>query len=103
MIINTPELTLLFRYIRVQVVSVLGGEPKHWHSDEELDEYLTNIDERMVCLLHDLLVMLDYVYTLKLNNIDLENEERDILDAAQELILAVKYLSQRDKYLEKWR
>lgn len=77
MIINTPELTLLFRYIRVQVVSVLGGEPKHWHSDEELDEYLTNIDERMVCLLHDLLVMLDYVYTLKLNNIDLENEERD--------------------------
>ncbi|MFM2627367.1 hypothetical protein AAFX20_07740 [Vibrio chagasii] len=96
MLIIAPELNSLCRYIRVLIVSALGGEPEDWHLDQELDEYITNIDARIVCLLHDLIVMLDYLYALKQKNVELEKEEREILEAAEELILAVKSVNERD-------
>ncbi|OED79735.1 hypothetical protein A141_21210 [Vibrio crassostreae ZF-91] len=94
MVINAPELNPLCRYMRVVIVNALGGKPNDHHTDEELDEYIATKEVQIVCLLHDLIVMLDYLYALKQTNVHLENEEREILQTAERLILSVKSMSQ---------
>ncbi|TCV59498.1 hypothetical protein EDB74_111123 [Vibrio crassostreae] len=83
--------------MRVVIVNALGGEPKDHHTDGELDEYIEIKEVKIVCLLHDLIVMLDYLYALKqsnVQNVHLENEECEILQTAERLIFSVKSMSQ---------
>ncbi len=94
MVINAPELNPLCRYMRVMIVNALGGEPKDHHTDVELDEYMATKEVQIVCLLHDLIVMLDYLYALKQKNVHLGNEEREIYETAERLVFSVKSMSQ---------
>lgn len=91
MLIIAPELVPLCRYIRESVVTGLGGEPKEWHTDEQLDEFIAQINGRILSLLHDLIVMLDYFMVLRQTNAPLDDEESETFGAARNLILEVRY------------
>lgn len=93
MLIIAPELVPLCRFLRTAIVIALGGEPKKWHSDEELEEYITSVDKRIVPLLHDLIVMLDYLYALKQANEALDTQERDVLEGAYSLVIEIKAIA----------
>lgn len=88
--IIAKELVPLCRYIRVTISKVLGGEPKEWHSDSELDSYIASVSIDIVNRMHDLIVMLDYFYALIIVNTPLESEEHEILDVAESLIIDVR-------------
>ena len=89
MLIIAPELVPLCRYIRESVVIGLGGEPKEWYTDEQLDEFIAQINEHILSLLHDLIVMLDYLMALVLANTRLSNEEDEVRKIASRLIAEV--------------
>lgn len=84
------ELVPLCRYIRENIVIALGGEPKEWHTDEHLDEFIAQINGHILNLLHDLIVMLDYLTVLRQTNTPLDNEESEVFSAARNLILEVQ-------------
>nr|PMK36906.1 hypothetical protein BCU01_03745 [Vibrio splendidus] len=89
--IIAKELVPICRYIRECLVTALGGEPKEWSTDEQLDEFIAQINGYILSLLHDLIVMLDYLYALKQAHVTLTNEESEIYSTARKLILEVRY------------
>ncbi|TKE94351.1 hypothetical protein FCV53_02520 [Vibrio sp. F12] len=90
MLIIAPELVPLCRYIRESVVTALGGEPKDWHTGEQLDEFIAQINGHILSLLHDLIVTLDYLMVLIRANTWLNNEEDEVCKTASRLIVEVK-------------
>lgn len=95
MIIINPELIPLCRYIRENIVIALGGEPKEWHTDEHLDEFIAQVNGHILSLHLDLIAMLDYLYALKQAHVLLTNEESEIYSTARQLELAVRYHKQK--------
>ncbi|PTP93477.1 hypothetical protein [Vibrio splendidus] len=96
MLIIAPELVPLCRYIRESVVTGLGGEPKKWHTDEQLDEFIAQINGLILSLLHGLIVMLDYLYALNQMNTQLQAEEDEFFEVAAKLIYEVQVYSLKD-------
>lgn len=94
--IITKELVPICCYIRECVVTALGGEPKEWITDEQLDEFIAQINGYILSLLHDLIVMLDYLMVLRQSNSILSNEGRETLSTVRELISEVRgYMAER--------
>ncbi|MEZ9470602.1 hypothetical protein AB4211_09390 [Vibrio lentus] len=89
------ELVPLCRYIRECVVIALGGEPKEWHTDEHLDEFIAQVNGHILSLFFDLIAMLDYLYALNQAHVPLINEESEIYSTARQLELVVRYHKQK--------
>tara|TARA_Y100000588_G_scaffold367345_1_gene433929 strand:- start:351 stop:674 length:324 start_codon:yes stop_codon:yes gene_type:complete len=92
--IVAKELIPLCHYIRETIVHALGGEPNDFDSDNDLENYIENIDINILNQLHDLIVMLDYFYALVLANQPLGSEARELLDTANRLIIDVKQMNE---------
>ena len=93
MLIIAQELVPLCRYIRESIVTGLGEEPKEWHTDEQLDEFIAQINGHILSLLHDLIVMFDYLSALNQMNTQLQAEEDEFFEVAAKLIYEVKVYS----------
>ncbi|MEZ8924033.1 hypothetical protein AB6D87_04995 [Vibrio lentus] len=86
MVINPPELEPFFHFVRVSIVSALGGDERAYCSNETLDHYINATNSNITPLLYDFFVKFDYLYALQQANTPLSTEESEVLLSAQDLI-----------------
>ncbi|PML09486.1 hypothetical protein [Vibrio lentus] len=90
MVVNSPELDPLFRFIRVAIVKALGGREYVCLPNKSLEQYISIVNPNIPPLLYDFFVKFDYLYVLRQSNSTLNGEEPEVLLSAQDLIYEVQ-------------
>lgn len=90
MVVNPPELEPFFHFVRVSIVSALGGDEEAYCSNETLEQYITASNNNITPLLYDFFVKFEYFYALQQANAPRSTEESEVLLSAQDLIYEVQ-------------